>query len=40
MIKEFALKVLCSVAYCAGFIVGFTNEIVRCIGEMIEEEKN
>ena len=37
MIKEVALKVLCSAAYCAGFIVGLTNEIVRSIGEMIQE---
>ena len=37
MIKEFALTVLCRMAYCAGFIVGLTNEIVRSIGEMILE---
>lgn len=37
MIKEVALKVLCSAAYCIGFIVGLTNEIVRSIGEMIQE---
>ena len=38
LIITFINRVLLSLAYCAGYIVGFVQECMRCIGEMMENE--